>query len=527
MEPTVAQDTKDGLPELPNLPAFEATAVSDLMQHAFDMINDRHLENRKPLDMQPLQLCWLLRLWEIVPKNYRTAYDFGRFEKENSGEVVGCAFQRLNLRITAVSIFMGRVAEMLHVQTMLAVVDEYKRCCPTSTPQTVEDMQKACRFLLCDPDTDVLFGWVRNPFEPPPPLLQLAFGTGYPSDVQELPQSERHALMHVLAAIATAVVDVNINDGSVAPLFVGDYRSNTVAEVTYSSALMPDPVLREQLHIYLRGLCQLRTMCVPGKFLHSYERPICEAVAVADKLGLWLALSGWEAEIEWYKAWKQSLPELEKPNAYQPSIVCVSAKILRAVDATGGFVMHPCHYLYYKHVSEMATRRECAVPDSVERAARTAQDNALYAVTNFCDELLAHSLRAERLAMMIETILAPFNEDAYDLLAHCLGHHDMPLHTILFNHDHVGEVRRVVMQNKHLSDPVKFSSVAFLATSSVPESARYGWTGRPAQETSIFAALPADWEWQLLKKWNVFSDADDIDMGSAEPHYDCITSLFM
>ena len=86
--------------------------------------------DRRPLDLDPRQLAWHVRLWQLVARNYRTAYDYGRFEKEkckeDSADVLGCAFQRLNLRLMSVALFLGQLVQSLNVEEMLQIIQQFE-----------------------------------------------------------------------------------------------------------------------------------------------------------------------------------------------------------------------------------------------------------------------------------------------------------------------------------------------------------------------------------------------------------------
>ena len=101
------------------------------MVHLLNVIEIQNVGDRAALDLDPYQLAWLLRLWQLVSQNFQTVYDYGRFEKEtcalDKDDMLDCAFQRLNLRLTSVAIFMGRLVTTLRVNEMLEVISEYER----------------------------------------------------------------------------------------------------------------------------------------------------------------------------------------------------------------------------------------------------------------------------------------------------------------------------------------------------------------------------------------------------------------
>ena len=238
-----------------------------------------------------------------------------------------------------------------------------------------------------------------------------------------------------------------------------------------------------------------------GQPLFRYAEVIGKSAQVADHYGLWLAHSSWEAEIKWYTAWKTQLPELDKPHAYQPSIVCIASKILKDIDESGAFVMHPAHPRYYEHVRDVSTRRRGAAPPSVIKASKTAETDPLYATERFHTVLNGGAeLKVEVVGMMIETILAPYLEEAYDVLAHVMGG-AMPLHTIVVEPTRIDGVRQAIMENVAVKDCAAFALATFPATREVPATKRYQYTGRCAEDTSMFACAQVTmWEYDLLRK---------------------------
>ena len=132
-----------------------------------------------PLDPDYPTYMWYTRLWGLVSTaNGLFAREAaalrelplgagllpGTFRTEESA--LDLSMEHLNLRIMAMASYLSKVVRALHV-------DKLRLSADFVAPNEREAFVRACDFLLCQPDTDKDFAWVKNPEELPPPLLRL------------------------------------------------------------------------------------------------------------------------------------------------------------------------------------------------------------------------------------------------------------------------------------------------------------------------------------------------------------------
>lgn len=124
---------------------------------------------RKPVDLCGSALRWYFRLMGAVANSTLYTVDAEYMGANLDRQSVLDAHRLLVMRITALAKFYGELAEALGCRHLRAHANVFRR----------DDLVAACDFLLGDPATDDVIGWVQDPdSETMPAVLRLAYATG-------------------------------------------------------------------------------------------------------------------------------------------------------------------------------------------------------------------------------------------------------------------------------------------------------------------------------------------------------------
>ena len=436
---------------------------------------------RRPLDLNKPQAAWFTRLWLLLSNNVRSLCG-GLLRGDRA--LFACAYQTLNLRLLAVATLVGDLVATMQVRSVLEAVSSL----PGELPPELTTLKAACRFLLCDPATDAVFPWHRDPLASPPAIYRLLYGSGIPATMAEMNNASRYNIMYTSVALTDAIADVLINKSWCSPPFVAeDAEGRKEVRCIGASSCLLDVTVREQLHHFLNGLVRLRSLCKPGLPLTKFASAVEDACAVANRLGLWVVDVAYAVEVEAFTRWRDGPPTEGK---VQLSHLSGMDKVVQDNHSTGLFKLISPHRKYWEHVAHTAAaraRKEGSDSEAArqrilgKRMAWAALNDELYAFGAFPHELRpGQPIDAERLACMLATMLAVFKDEAWDVAEHIFGSEAL-LHPM--DQKRLAPARDKVQAALDSEQPLSAACAGSACTSEADAS---GQLGRPAMQTSQY-----------------------------------------
>lgn len=335
-----------------------------------------------PLDPDYPMYMWFTRLWGLVStENGLFAREVaalrelppgagllrGTFRTEESA--LDMSMEHLNLRIMAMASYLSKVVRALNV-------DKLRLSAEFVAPDKREAFIRACDFLLCHPNTNDDFAWVKHPEQLPPPLLRLGLQAICLQD--KLTQAEVCEGVFASSKLTRAIIDALVTPIEyMSPLIVT--HGDVVLGMSEAIVFFQDETIAGHILQLVKGLADI---------YHSNRTEFVEAaVRFSNFHQLGFVFTALYKQQEEWDLYQQG----DRRGLRQHMLVGLLEKSHHSIRARGYIAAHYPSFWQKNHA-------------------------ARYHVNDFQNYLSGSSPNVYGMMMILMTILHPFKKDAADVL---------------------------------------------------------------------------------------------------------------